>query len=107
MLYEVITGEGDLTHKIEIISQDEVGYVAGLFNQFLEQLSSIIRTIISASAHIAHSSIEMTNASGSLASVAQDQAASIEETSSAMEEIKATRITSYNVCYTKLLRDLI
>ncbi|HOP31249.1 MAG TPA: methyl-accepting chemotaxis protein [Spirochaetota bacterium] len=89
-LEQIKEGEGDLTHKIEIRSHDEVGYVAGLFNQFLGQLSSIIRTIINASAHIAHSSIEMTNASGSLASVAQDQAASIEETSSAMEEIKAT-----------------
>ncbi|HOP64950.1 MAG TPA: methyl-accepting chemotaxis protein [Spirochaetota bacterium] len=89
-LEEIKEGEGDLTHKIEITSHDEVGYVAGLFNQFLEQLSSIIRTIMSASDHIAHSSIEMTTASGSLAGVAQDQAASIEETSSAMEEIKAT-----------------
>lgn len=89
-LEEIKDGAGDLTHKIEITSHDEVGRVAGLFNQFLEQLSSIIRTVINSSAHIAHSSIEMTNASGSLASVAQDQAASIEETSSAMEEIKAT-----------------
>jgi len=89
-LEQIKEGEGDLTHKIGIKNNDEVGYVAELFNQFLQQLSSIIRTIINASAHIAHSSIEMTNASGSLASVAQDQAASIEETSSAMEEIKAT-----------------
>jgi len=89
-LEQIKEGEGDLTQKIEIGSHDEVGRVSELFNQFLEQLSSMIRTIISASAHIAHSSIEMTNASGSLASVAQDQAASIEETSASMEEIKAT-----------------
>lgn len=89
-LEEIKDGEGDLTQKIEVESDDEVGYVAGLFNQFLDQLSSMIRTVISSSAHISHSSTEMTNASTSLASVAQDQAASIEETSSAMEEIKAT-----------------
>lgn len=89
-LEEMSKGEGDLTQKIEIKTHDEVGNVAGLFNQLIEQLGSMIKTIMNASDHIAHSSIEMTNSSGSLASVAQDQAASIEETSSAMEEIKAT-----------------
>ncbi len=89
-LEEIKDGEGDLTQKIEVERDDEVGYVSKLFNQFLDQLSSMIRTVISSSAHISHSSTEMTNASTSLASVAQDQAASIEETSSAMEQIKAT-----------------
>jgi len=89
-LEEMSHGEGDLTKKIDIKTHDEVGNVAGLFNGLILQLSGMIKTIINASDHIAHSSIEMTNSSGSLASVAQDQAASIEETSSAMEEIKAT-----------------
>ncbi len=89
-LEEMGHGEGDLTQKIAITTHDEVGNVAGLLNKLIEQLGGMIRTIKSSSDHIAHSSIEMTNSSGSLASVAQDQAASIEETSSAMEEIKAT-----------------
>ena len=89
-LEEMSKGEGDLTQKIEIKTHDEVGNVAGLFNNLIEQLRSMIKTIINSSDHIAHSSIEMTNSSGLLAGVAQDQAASIEETSSAMEEIKAT-----------------
>jgi len=89
-LEEIKEGAGDLTRKIEVKTHDEVGYVAALFNQFMNQLISIIKTIMNASAHIAHSSVEMTNSSTTLASVAQDQAASIEETSSAMEEIKAT-----------------
>ncbi len=89
-LDEMSKGEGDLTQKIDIKTHDEVGNVAGLFNQLIDQLRNMIKTVISASDHIAQSSIEMTNSSGSLASVAQDQAASIEETSSAMEEIKAT-----------------
>ena len=89
-LEHIKEGEGDLTQKIEIKTHDEVGYVAGLFNQFLDQLASMIRTVINASEHISRSSVEMTNSSGALANVAQDQAASIEETSAAMEEIKAT-----------------
>lgn len=89
-LEDISHGEGDLTKKIEIKTHDEVGHVAGLLNQLLEQLSEMIKTIMTASDHIAHSSIEMTNSSGLLAEVAQDQAASIEETSGEMEAIKAT-----------------
>lgn len=89
-LEEMGHGEGDLTRKIWIKTHDEVGNVAVLFNQLIEQLRGMIRTIIESANYIAHSSVDMTNSSGSLASVAQDQAASIEETSSAMEEIKAT-----------------
>ena len=89
-LEDINHGEGDLTHKIDIRAHDEVGHVAELFNQLMEQLAAMIKTIIIASDHIAHSSIEMTNSSGLLANVAQNQAASIEETSGEMESIKAT-----------------
>jgi methyl-accepting chemotaxis protein len=89
-LEEINRGGGDLTKTIDIKTRDEVGYVAYLFNQLIAQLRGVIQTIMSASNHVSASSIEMTNSSGNLASVAQDQAASIEETSSAMEEIKAT-----------------
>lgn len=89
-LEEINKGGGDLTKNIEVKTRDEVGYVASLFNQLIEQLRGIIQTIMSTSNHVSASSIEMTNSSGNLASVAQDQAASIEETSAAMEQIKAT-----------------
>ncbi len=89
-LEEINKGGGDLTKNINIKTRDEVGNVASLFNQLIEQLRGIIQTIMNTSSHVSSSSLEMTNSSGSLASVAQDQAASIEETSAAMEQIKAT-----------------
>lgn len=89
-LDDINRGAGDLTKKIDIHTHDEVGHVARLFNQLIDQLREMIGTIMHSSDHIAHSSTEMTNSSVGLANVAQEQAASIEETSSAMEEIKAT-----------------
>lgn len=38
-------GEGDLTHKIEIKSKDEVGILAKNFNLFIEKLNSIVSSI--------------------------------------------------------------
>ncbi len=89
-LEEIQAGAGDLTKKIEVLKRDEVGAVAALFNQLLDQLRDMIIMIRDSADHVATSSVEMTNSSQNLANVAQDQAASIEETSSAMEEIKAT-----------------
>lgn len=89
-LEEINHGAGDLTKKIAIGKDDEVGRVASEFNRFLDQLKKMILSVRDSSDHIAASSEEMTGSSENLAHVAQDQAASIEETSSAMEEIKAT-----------------
>ena len=89
-LEEMNRGEGDLTHKITIERDDEIGKLALLFNQFIDNLRLLILAVKDAADHVASSSTEMTQSSQQLANVAQDQAASIEETSSAMEEIKAT-----------------
>ncbi|MEJ5362091.1 MAG: methyl-accepting chemotaxis protein [Spirochaetota bacterium] len=89
-LEDINKGQGDLTRKIAIERQDEVGRLAVLFNQFIDNLRDLILAVKDAANHVASSSSEMTQSSQQLANVAQDQAASIEETSSAMEEIKAT-----------------
>ena len=44
-LEDIATGEGDLTRRITVKSQDEVGVLAGYFNQFVEQLAGIIRLL--------------------------------------------------------------
>jgi len=89
-LDEINKGAGDLTKKIDIVRNDEVGDVALLFNSFIDQLKLMVLAIKESANHVSTSSLEMTNSSQNLANVAQDQAASIEETSSGMEQIKAT-----------------
>jgi methyl-accepting chemotaxis protein len=89
-LVTINEGAGDLTQKIILKGNDEVGAVAHQFNAFIDQLREIVIKISDSSSHVSSSSEEMTASSQSLAHIAQDQAASIEETSSAMEEIKAT-----------------
>ncbi|GAA5317626.1 MAG: methyl-accepting chemotaxis protein [Candidatus Pelagadaptatus aseana] len=44
-LQDIATGEGDLTKRITVQSKDEVGVLAGYFNQFVEQLSSMVRLL--------------------------------------------------------------
>jgi methyl-accepting chemotaxis protein len=89
-LQNINAGAGDLTIAIPIKNNDEVGKVAEQFNAFIGQLRGIMTKVSDSASHVSSSSVEMTGSSQSLATIAQDQAASIEETSSAMEEIKAT-----------------
>lgn len=89
-LVNINQGAGDLTQKIDIKRNDEVGVLAAEFNRFIGSLHDIVIQISDSSNYLASSSEEMTASSQNLSEIAQDQAASIEETSSAMEEIKAT-----------------
>ena len=81
---------GDLTKKIKIANMDEVGAMAGLYNEFIEVLKSVVISINESSMLVANSAVEMRTSSEQLALDANAQAASIEETSASMEEIKAT-----------------
>ncbi|MFP4546969.1 MAG: methyl-accepting chemotaxis protein [Fidelibacterota bacterium] len=42
---DIAQGEGDLTQRIEIASQDEIGELAHWFNQFVEKIQKIIMNI--------------------------------------------------------------
>ncbi|SIP93532.1 methyl-accepting chemotaxis sensory transducer with Cache sensor [Aeromonas sp. RU39B] len=44
-LKTIAQGEGDLTHRLKIISQDETGELAKWFNQFIDSTQSMIRVI--------------------------------------------------------------
>ncbi len=45
MLEDVAQGEGDLTRRLEVNSKDEIGQMAGWFNQFIAKLHDIVRNI--------------------------------------------------------------
>jgi methyl-accepting chemotaxis protein len=46
MLKDIAEGEGDLTKRLEIKAQDEIGDMATWFNQFMNKLQELIRQII-------------------------------------------------------------
>jgi methyl-accepting chemotaxis protein len=77
-LEEMNRGEGDLTHKIAIESDDEVGKLALLFNQFIDNLRLLILAVKEQNHVVRHQRDD--SVKHSCSNVAQDQA-SIEETS--------------------------
>ncbi|AMB86389.1 chemotaxis protein [Pseudomonas agarici] len=44
-LDDIAAGEGDLTHRLAITSQDELGQLAGSFNRFVDKIHGMVRQI--------------------------------------------------------------
>jgi methyl-accepting chemotaxis protein len=80
-LEQIEEGEGDLTQKIAMHSNDEVGMVAEYYNNFSDKLGAVIRVVQTALRELAVSSLE-------LSSNTEDTAASVNQIAAHVENIK-------------------
>lgn len=51
-LLEISTGQGDLTRRLQIKSQDEVGQLAASFNQFVDKIRGIVEQVLDCSRQV-------------------------------------------------------
>lgn len=82
--------QGDLTQKIEVSRNDEVGELANSFNHMTEKLNDIVQIIAENTFGINSASHELSASSQQLSEGASEQASSTEEVSSSMEEMAAS-----------------
>ena len=90
MLREISEGQGDLTRRLKVETEDEVGALAGAFNRFIESLNRIMADVRGSSVTIASASKEIAMGNMDLSARTESQASSLEETSSAMKELTST-----------------
>ena len=45
-LDDIAAGEGDLTRRLPVTSEDELGQLAGSFNRFVEKVHGLVRQIV-------------------------------------------------------------
>jgi methyl-accepting chemotaxis protein len=60
MLKDISEGEGDLTKRLEVTSEDEIGEMAIYFNRFVEKIQGIISSIAGNAQTLATSATELT-----------------------------------------------
>lgn len=63
-LDDMAAGEGDLTHRLPITSQDELGELAGSFNRFVDKIHALVQ-------QVAQTTSQLTTLVGSVAGQAQ------------------------------------
>jgi methyl-accepting chemotaxis protein len=81
---------GDLSVKIDVLRQDEVGTVAESLNRAITQLATIVGGVKQSSESISSATQQLAAGNTDLSQRTEEQAASLEETASSMEELTAT-----------------
>ncbi|MGY4877031.1 methyl-accepting chemotaxis protein [Vreelandella aquamarina] len=86
----IATGEGDMTQRLPVRSDDEVGELAKQFNAFVERMQLTLIKVRTSKDEVLDSSDKLAMAVGELSTRTEEAAANLQETSAAMEEINST-----------------
>ena len=78
---------GNLSVKLDVDQNDEIGLLANALNKMVGKLTQIIEGITSGANNIVNASQQMSSTSQQLSQGATEQASSVEEVSSSMEEM--------------------
>ncbi len=84
---EIAQGEGDLTRRLAVTTQDEIGELARYFNRFMDKLQGMIRDIAGNTSTLAGLSTELSSTAAQLASGAEETTAQSSTVAAAAEEM--------------------
>jgi methyl-accepting chemotaxis protein len=87
---DVAEGEGDLTKRIHVEHNDELGDLSNHFNTFMEKLHDIISQVAASTEHIASASEEISSSATQVAQSAETQKDQTSQVATAMQEMSST-----------------
>lgn len=87
---DIAEGEGDLTARIDVKREDELGQLAKFFNVFIEKIQDIIRQVASSANEVASAATEIASSSEQMSRGMEEQSSQVAQISSAMEEMAAS-----------------
>ena len=93
MLKDIAEGEGDLTKRLQVKSDDEVSEVAKWFNTFIEKLQDIIREVAGNSDVLDTSSTDLFDLSSHMSSEADNMSGKSNVVAAAAEEMSSNITT--------------
>jgi methyl-accepting chemotaxis protein len=90
MLKDIATGDADLTKRIQINVNDEIGELGHWFNEFIDQLEKMVADIKSMAQNVNGATQEVKAGSQGLSQATQEQASAIEEVAATVEEMTSS-----------------
>jgi len=88
-MHEIAQGDGDLTVRLEVHSDDEIADMIRDFNIFIDKMQDVVKTMSDLASGLSASAEEMSAATSSFSDSAQSQAAAVEEVNATTEELHA------------------
>ncbi len=89
-LNDIANGEGDLTRRLTSRGDDEVGRLSRAFNQFVEQVQTVVAQVGSTSQHVFDVSERLKNSSGQFIEQMQGHRRETEQVVTAVTEMSST-----------------
>ncbi len=89
-LKDIASGEGDLTQRLEVKSEDEIGQLAYNFNLFLEKLQGTIKEVIQTSNQVADTTARAEQAATQIKNSSDSQFKEVDLVATASEEMTQT-----------------
>jgi len=87
---DLAEGEGDLTKRIEITDEDEIGDLSRWFNTFMERIHGTMSRVAATTDHLASASEEISASSTEQSSGADMQSDQTRQVATAMQEMSST-----------------
>jgi len=93
MLKDIAEGEGDLTGRLEMKTEDEIGALTKWFNLFVENIQALVKTIKDDAKGLASSSADLSSIAQEMSSGVQQTSQKTNMVSSAAEEMGSSMNT--------------
>ncbi len=87
---DVAQGEGDLTKRIEVQNDDELGELSRWFNTFMDKLQDIISQVAQSTEHIASATEEISSSATQMSQSSETQKDQTNQVATAMQEMSST-----------------
>jgi len=95
-LHEISQGEADLSHRLEVTSEDELGQLAGNFNAFAGRLGEMVNRVRDAASDIFSATDRIRQTSQEVSAGTVRQAASLEDSFEAVQGIDESALEVAN-----------
>jgi methyl-accepting chemotaxis protein len=86
-LRDISSGEGDLTRRLDIRSNDEIGDAANAFNQMMEKFSALVRHVSESASQVSAAAHTLSASAGQVAASSTQQDAKSAAASTAVEQM--------------------
>ena len=90
---KLTAGGGDLTQRMPVRSDDEVGRIAVKFNNFMEQLQNLVRHIRTNGDELSHSASQLSATAVSVSGASQKQSNAASSTAAVVKEMSVSIIS--------------
>ncbi len=96
ILKDLSEGEGDLTVRLDVDSDDEIGELSKWFNTFVEKIQTIIARVQKSAEQVSDTSNQISAAAEEMAAGSEEQQAQLSEVATSIEEMSAMILETSN-----------